>query len=200
MDIEKRAFEAEIEIRTNEGSDVPIVRGYASVFDKLSENLGGFREKIAQGAFDSVMGDDVRALFNHDPNFILARTKSGTLKLSVDDHGLAYEFTPPDTTAGRDLVESMRRGDVSQSSFAFTVADDNWTEDEDGRVIRTITQMQRLFDVSPVTYPAYPDASVGLRGLDAYIKAKETEQHKGDVDLEKRKLRLLEIGNTKDPV
>lgn len=195
MNIEKRAFEATIEVR-NEG-DEPMVRGYASVFDKLSENLGGFREIIAPGAFDEVLNDDVRALFNHDPNLILARTKSGTLRLSVDDNGLAYEFTPPNTNTGRDLVESMKRGDVSQSSFAFTVDSDEWSEDQEGRVLRTITKMKRLLDVSPVTYPAYPDATVGMRGLDAFMKTK-TEKS-GNVEIEKLKLRLLEIGNTNDP-
>ena len=195
MNIEKRAFEATIEVR-NEG-DEPMVRGYASVFDKLSENLGGFREIIAPGAFDEVLNDDVRALFNHDPNLILARTKSGTLRLSVDDNGLAYEFTPPNTNTGRDLVESMKRGDVSQSSFAFTVDSDEWSEDQEGRVLRTITKMKRLLDVSPVTYPAYPDATVGMRGLDAFMKTK-TEKT-GNVEIEKLKLRLLEIGNTNDP-
>ena len=195
MNIEKRAFEATIEVR-NEG-DEPMVRGYASVFDKLSENLGGFREIIAPGAFDEVLNDDVRALFNHDPNLILARTKSGTLRLSVDDNGLAYEFTPPNTSTGRDLVESMKRGDVSQSSFAFTVDSDEWSEDQEGRVLRTITKMKRLLDVSPVTYPAYPDATVGMRGLDAFMKTKT--ENTGNVEIEKLKLRLLEIGNTNDP-
>src|SRR5690606_29136668 len=110
----------------------PVISGHAAVFDTLSEPMWGFREKIAPGAFDDVLEDDVRALFNHDPNFILGRTRSGTLKIAVDMRGLQYEIDPPDTQPARDLIVSMERGDVSQSSFAFIVAEDDWDEDESG--------------------------------------------------------------------
>ena len=174
MQTEKRAFNSTIEVRA-EGDNTPTISGYASVFNSMSENLGGFREIIAPGAFDSVLQDDVRALFNHDPNYLLARSASGTLKLSVDEQGLRYEFEPPNTTAGRDLVESMKRGDISQSSFAFTVAKDSW-EERDGGVVRTINKVERLFDVSPVTYPAYPDASVGMRSMQQWMESRNEEQ------------------------
>ena len=174
MQAEKRAFDSTIEVRA-EGDNTPTISGYASVFNRQSENLGGFREIIAPGAFDSVLGDDVRALFNHDPNYLLARSTSGTLRLSVDEQGLRYEFEPPNTTAGRDLVESMKRGDITQSSFAFTVAKDSW-EERDGSVVRTINKVERLFDVSPVTYPAYPDATVGMRSMQQWMESRNDEQ------------------------
>lgn len=170
MDIERRNFAVSLEYEDREDQQGPIIRGHAAVFDTLSENLGGFREKIAPGAFDSVLADDVRALYNHDPNHVLGRSKSGTLRLSVDDRGLHYEIDPPDTQIARDLITSLRRGDVDQSSFGFSVDKDDWKEDDDGRVIRTIIKFRRLYDVSPVTYPAYPDATVGLRSLDAWRK------------------------------
>lgn len=193
MEIEKRVFTNtfKVEMREHEdGSETPVIRGYASVFDTLSENLGGFRETIEQGAFSEVLDNDVRALFNHDANLILGRTLAGTLSISEDEKGLRYEIDPPDTQVARDLLVSMKRGDVTQSSFAFTVDQDSWDEDDEGRVVRTIRKISRLFDVSPVTYPAYPDATVGLRGLDLFNQHKVDEQTSCSVDLELKKRRL----------
>lgn len=170
MNIERRAFNIdglEVEQR-DDGTQT--IKGHAAVFDSLSENLGGFRERIEAGAFDNVLGDDVRALFNHEPDNILGRTTSGTLRINQDDTGLVYEIDPPDTQLGRDLVISMQRGDITQSSFGFVVDQDDWSEDDDGRVIRTIKSFKRLFDVSPVTYPAYPDTDVALRSWDDWKK------------------------------
>lgn len=180
-DRETRVFSGRVEIRTGEGdAAIPKVRGYAAVFGKDSENLGSenyqFREVIEPGAFDDVLLDDVRALLNHDPNFILARSKNGegTLTIGTDSIGLWYEFEAPDTTAGRDLTVSIKRGDIDQSSFSFTVSKDGQTWEEkqegDGPVImkRTIKKVSRLYDVSPVTYPAYPDATVALRSLQEF--------------------------------
>lgn len=192
MDIERRF--TPMQVRMDKEGDSVKIRGYAAVFDKLSGNLGGFREVIAPGAFDGVLQDDVRGLFNHDANFVLGRTKSGTLKLSIDSEGLQYEIEPSDSQTVRDLVLTpMERGDIDQSSFAFTIEDDDWSEDEDGRVIRTIKKVRQLFDVSPVTFPAYPDASVGLRGLDEYKKQKELNA-KPAKGLHSEKTRLIELG------
>jgi HK97 family phage prohead protease len=178
---ETRVLSGQVELRaTDDESAKPKVRGYAAVYGRESENLGSndyqFREIIEPGAFDDVLKDDVRALLNHDPNFILARSKNGegTLTIGTDDTGLFYEFDAPDTQAGRDLTESLRRGDIDQSSFSFTVSKEGqtWEEKQEGDgptfIKRTITKVARLFDVSPVTYPAYPDATVALRSLQEF--------------------------------
>ena len=138
------------------------------MYDSLSENLGGFREVIAAGAFDKVMDDDVRALFNHNPDNILGRSSAGTLKVGLDKRGLTYDIDPPDTAVGRDLLVSIQRGDVRESSFGFFIQEDDWEERDDGAVIRTIVEVRQLLDVSPVTYPAYPDTDVAQRELRAW--------------------------------
>lgn len=174
-----------------EGDDKKIfLRGHAAVFDDLSQNLGGFREKIDPGAFDDVLNDDVRAVFNHDPNFILGRTEAGTLKISTDAKGLVYEVELPDTSQGRDLAVSIERGDITQSSFRFSVEDDAWTEDDDGRTVRTIKKVARLVDVSPVTYPAYLNADVGKRSLENFKKGKDSIKDRNALKLKLLKLSL----------
>lgn len=171
MDIERRAFTAEvISIEMREGKP-PVLLGHAAVFNALSEDLGGFREQIVPGAFsDAIQTDDVRALFNHDPNFVLGRNRSKTLKLSEDARGLAIEIQLPDTQTVRDLVMApIERGDVSQMSFGFSVrpGGQDWAKDDEGRVIRTLKKL-RLFDVSPVTYAAYPQTDVAVRELRSF--------------------------------
>jgi len=161
MSIEIRCLNGEL--RT---SGTRRITGYAAVFGQLSELIGGqFREKIRYGAFSrSISGSaDVRALLNHDANLILGRTTAGTLQLIQDGHGLMYTVSLPDNTTGRDLFESIRRGDITQSSFGFTTNKDEWSKSPDGQSIRELLDVT-LFDVSPVTYPAYPQTSVGLRG------------------------------------
>lgn len=187
---EKRFYNIELEQRADSESATTIV-GHAAVFNKLSENLGGFQERINKGAFDDVLGDDVRAFFNHDPNHLLARSTSGTLRLSTDEEGLKYEFDVPDTTSGRDLLVSMKRGDITQSSFAFTVEDDSW-ESENGMNIRTIKKVKRLYDVSPVSIPAYPDADdlvVAQRSLAIHNE----QQNKVDEEKDLISRNLLEL-------
>ncbi len=156
-----------VELREDSGTD-PAICGYAACFDVLSENLGGFREQIRPGAFDHVLTNDVRALFNHEPNLILGRTAAGTLTLATDGVGLSYRIDPPDTQFARDLMKSLKRGDVSQSSFAFTVDNDSWDEEDDGLMVRTIHSVKRLYDISPVTYPAYPDTDAAVRAMTDY--------------------------------
>lgn len=189
---------AEIRRAKTDGDATSItLRGYAAKFNVLSEPMWGFQEQIAAGAFDGVLNDDVRALFNHDPNLILGRTASNTVRLSVDDVGLVYEVDLPDVAYARDLAASIERGDVSQSSFAFWVAPngDRWDERSDGMWIRTITKLERLYDVSPVTYPAYPDATVGVRNqLDAFAEAKaakEAAQREAGAVSRRRQLRMI---------
>lgn len=180
---ESRFLTESVQLRSSDESEESrIVFGYAAKFNRQSENLGSsnyqFYEIIEPGAFDDVLNDDVRALFNHESSAILARSKNGqgSLKIGVDSVGLFYEFEAPDTQVGRDLVTSLKRGDVDQSSFSFTVNKDGeeWasSQDGDGPVVykRTIKKVSRLYDVSPVTYPAYPDATVALRSLEDFQK------------------------------
>jgi Escherichia/Staphylococcus phage prohead protease len=160
-------------IREVRAKDEGKIEGYAAVFNSLSEELWGFREVIMPGAFDRALKEehDVRALVNHDPNQILGRTKSGTLKLSVDDHGLLAEIDPPDTQAARDALTSIRRGDLDGMSFAFRTLTDAWRM-EDGVQIRELLDLE-LLDVSVVAYPAYPETQVSARALEHVKAAKE---------------------------
>lgn len=166
-DREVRTVHTSLElVETRDDAPVPDgefhIRGHASVFGRKSEDLGGFREVINPGAFKRVLDQnpDVRALFNHDSNYVLGRTKSNTLDLREDPRGLHYYVKAADTSYARDLKVLMSRGDVDQSSFAFSMAGgrERWEEDDDGNITRTIIEVGGLFDVSPVTYPAYPHA------------------------------------------
>ena len=159
MDIERR-FRPFAEFRADDGG---ILKGHAATFNDWYD-LGFFEERIAPGAFDNVLGDDVRALFNHDPNHVLGRTKSGTLKVSVDKRGLYTEITLPGSATA--LREAIERGDIDQMSFGFTVAEDTWEKDaQEDKERRTITRIGKLYDVSPVTFPANPNTDVALRSL-----------------------------------
>jgi uncharacterized protein len=145
------------------------ILGYAAVFGPLSEDLGGFREKIAPGAFDYSLSakTDIRAFVDHDSSKILGRSSIGTLKLFTDEQGLQVEIDPPDTSYSRDLQTLLTRGDISQMSFGFLVrpGGETW-EVIDGQRIRTLTDLD-LIEVSVVTIPAYPDTSVALRSLNS---------------------------------
>ena len=164
---------AELRLDSNEEQGRPVITGYAAVFNELSQDLGGFREQIAPGAFKRAleMNQDVRALVDHDPSRIIGRSTSGTLEMIEDDHGLRVQIDPADTTAGRDIMESINRGDVSGMSFGFVVRDEDW-DMRDGENIRTVRDMD-LFDVSVVTFPAYTASSVevALRSLDDHRMA-----------------------------
>ena len=155
---ETRSMTAPITVdETAQVDGPPVFRGHAAVFDMESQDLGGFRETIARGAFRKAIGEaqDTVALFNHDPNLVLGRTTNNTLSLREDPRGLHAEFEAPDTTFARDIRELVRRGDVSQMSFAFTVAKDDWQERSDGSIVRRVLEVDRLHDVSLVTSPAY---------------------------------------------
>jgi HK97 family phage prohead protease len=166
MNKETRAFDGSFEVRKADDGKMTI-RGMAAVYNTSSEKMWNFYERIMPGAFDEVLGNDVRGLFNHDPNFILGRTKAGTLRLEATPEGLAYEIDLPDTTAARDLMTSIDRGDVTQSSFAFVVGREKWVVEGDDEY-REIEKVSRLYDVSPVTYPAYPDTSVAKRSYEQW--------------------------------
>lgn len=144
-----------------------VVNGYAAMYNRETVIMGLWREQIAPGAFRSALDgeDDVRALFNHDPSILLGRTKSRTLRLSEDANGLKYEIDLPATQDARDVRELIKRGDVSGSSFGFRINDEEWddTPTKNGQLPLVTIRSVELFDVSPVTFPAYPQTSVTAR-------------------------------------
>ena len=188
MNIERRALAIDevesavpllaVESRSeDDGNEREYIVGYAAKFGVNSLDLGDFIERIDPGAFGIVSERrgrkkplETRALWNHDANFPLARFP-GTLRMTVDEVGLRYEFPVPDTSYGRDIASNIRAGIVKGSSFSFTVPSggDSWSV-EDGRSIRTIQRIDTLLDVGPVTFPAYPDADVKVaqRSYDAF--------------------------------
>ena len=195
--MEKRVFNIENKFETRENGK-QVVTGYGSIFASRSENLGGFYEYISPTAIsqETIEKSDTRALINHDQNLILARQSAGNLKLSVDKKGLRYEFEIPEGLSyGKDLAINMKNGNINQSSFAFTVSDDEWDTDDNGNDIRTITGIDQLFDVSPVTYPAYKQAGsdlvVAQRGLAMYKEKQEIKEEEND--LVARSLATLKI-------
>jgi uncharacterized protein len=189
-----------MELRVQRTDDVSVIEGHAAVFDKWSETLGGifpFKEKVKRGAFmDSLEKDDIRALFNHDPNYVLGRNKSGTLELREDAEGLLVRITPPNTQWARDLQVSIERGDINQMSFGFMVEEDEWRS-EDGYDVRELRKV-KLYDVSPVTYPAYTATDVGVRGMESYKEyrskienAEKAEQEQAEKAKQKALLECL---------
>ncbi|MDD5006483.1 MAG: HK97 family phage prohead protease [Candidatus Omnitrophica bacterium] len=165
--MERRIFNlSELKVEKRGDSNQPIISGHAAVFDVLTD-MWYYREKIAVGAFNKTLKtSDVRALFNHDSNWILGRNTSKTLSLSEDDTGLAVEISPPDTQLIRDMVMTpMERGDLNQMSFAFMVIDEEWEEKKGELPIRTIKEVDPLYDVSVVTFPAYPTTDAKVRDI-----------------------------------
>ena len=150
------------------------------MFDTLSTDLGGFREKIERGAFTDSLNnnDEVHALYNHDSNKLLGRRGAGTLRLHEDDHGLRIEIDPPNTTDGNDVVELLRRGDLVSMSFGFYNVEDSW-ETRDGEDVRTV-KSAKLFDVSVVSNPAYDATEVGVTRCEAAIRSQE-DYHKEQI-------------------
>lgn len=146
---------------------LPAIVGRAAVYGVLSEDLGGFRERIEPGAFAaSIAEDDIRALFNHRDDYVLGRNRADTLRLSDDGECLQARIEPPDTSFARDLLASVERGDISGMSIGFRAIDDEWNVLE-GMPVRTL-KAARLFDVSAVAFPAYAQTEVALRSLRAF--------------------------------
>ena len=178
---ERRFLQAEV--RVTDGTNAsPKIVGHAAKFNVLSQDLGGFREKIAVGAFDECLASspDIVGLFNHSMDFVLGRTSSSTMAVSVDSEGLLYQIAPPDTQVARDLMTSMKRGDIRGSSFGFYCLEDTWDLDPatDG-LIRTIVKAS-VFDCSVVTDPAYLQADASVRSQlpegDTALKALAAEK------------------------
>lgn len=163
--VERRIFKLDrIELRTNDAGGT-VLDGHAAVFNRDSEEMWGFTEQVAPGAFArAIRDDDVRALFNHNPDYILGRNTAKTLRLAEDSVGLAFDVDLPDTQCARDLAVSIGRRDITGCSFSFMTRADKWVYNEDGTVKRTILDVE-LCDVGPVTFPAYPDTDVAVRSL-----------------------------------
>jgi HK97 family phage prohead protease len=178
---ERRFFTAsldfsDVEVNGGMQKSENVIEGYAAVFNKDSEDFGGWIERIAPGFFSDVLNDDVYALFNHSMNQPLGRNKVN-VTLTQDDVGLRYKINPlPDTNIGNDMRALIRSGIINKSSFAFTVSEETFTKGDPSKGIphvRTLIKCERLYDVSPVTVPAYPDTSVAARSLK---KLKATEE------------------------
>jgi hypothetical protein len=160
--IERRVIAAEIRAGASDSGNKLIV-GHGAVFNQEAEIWDGIYEVVRAGAFlNTIQTADVRALKNHDPNFILGRNRAGTLRLSEDDAGLRYEIDVPDISYANDLYVSLQRGDITQSSYAFLPVKETWSSRPDGSELRELMEVE-LFDVSPVTYPAFVGADAQAR-------------------------------------
>lgn len=181
-EIEIRSLVGDLHIESREEGIVSrTIVGYAAKFESWSDPImGWFREKIARGAFDGCDLSDVIMCFNHNTDSILARTTSGTLRLEVDDVGLRFAFEAPNTTSGSDMLELVRRGDVSKCSFRFGVEQDEWqyADEQNGLAMdeRTILRFSRVVDVSLVVFPAYPETEASVRHLEER-KAEYLREH-----------------------
>jgi len=169
--VEKRFLVSSVEVRSEEGKP-NVVEGYAAVFNDETEIGGQFVERVAPGAFDGADMSNTVALFNHNIDQPLARVGRGLL-LEVDERGLKYRFELGNQSYAKDLAENIRMGNVSTSSFGFTVRDDEWERRDDGLNLRTIKEVGLLFDVSPTTQGAYPTTEVGLRSMELALANEE---------------------------
>lgn len=189
--LERRHIKQPVEYRASQ-SGPGTLHGYAAVFNSYSQNLGGYVEQVDPNAFSKTLGDGLPVLcrYNHDDNYLLGTTEAETLRLLVDDVGLAYDDDLPGTTAGNDCSALAQRGDLRYSSFAFYTMEDEWGVTEQGFPVRTLLQVQ-LLDVAPVNSPAYLDSTVGLRSLAERLHV-DVEQVKHASTVELRGLLLGE--------
>ncbi len=165
-----RTDAAKLSLRASTERKLPDIIGYSAVFNVLSEDLGGFSERILPGAFDTTLeerGDSIKAFHNHNSDIVIGSTRKGTLELATDDHGLAHVIQPPDNEWGRPVVAAIERGDIEGMSFGFSLPHPDaatWSE-IDGEPVRDVRAL-KLFEVSTVSsWPAYPQTSVGVRAL-----------------------------------
>lgn len=174
------------------GGDSRKIEGRSIVFNSLSQDFGGWKEEISPDAISDeiINASDILFLLNHsDSRGILGRKRkgSGSLSTEIREDGVYFSFDAPQTSLGDELLEYLRRGDITQCSFAFTVDDDNWEEQEDGTYIRTIKKFHRIYDMSAVYTPAYTDTEVKCARF-AEIKAQEAEEAKRKMEeLERQK-------------
>ena len=202
------SFQGKLECRDAQEDSPRIISGYAAVFNQWAEigSYWRYKEQILSTAFDGCDYSKCVACFNHNTDNILARFSSGTLKLEVDATGLKFEFEVPNTTVGNDMYELVKRGDISQCSFAFVVAEDTWKYSEDKEITdeRTINKISELWDVSLVTYPAYEGTSVDARSAEEESLLERKKQHfakihsdkiKADSESRARICQVLALGN-----
>lgn len=190
--------------KREDGSDGRTITGYAIVFNQESEDLG-FREMILPGAVtdEVLMRSDIVMTYQHNPSWLLARNKygEGTLNLEIDEHGLRFSFDAPDTTIGNDMLELIRRGDLTGCSFAFTIDPsdpeaEKW-EEKDGVYHRYIHKIDRLYDCSVVVTPAYEGTSVSARSQEAFENFKKELQEQRDKEAEQAEQARIEALNKK---
>lgn len=186
-ELEYREYTVNIRMEKREESEKEKIVGHAAVFDTVGDG-GWFREKIAPGAFSkSIVNDDVRALFNHNPDYVLGRNKAGTLIMHEDEKGLWVEIDPPDTQFARDLVTSISRGDISQMSFGFEIIKEERQKGENGEPDLFELREVKLWDVSPVTFPFYKETDVTVHSRSEW---KSEQQRIASLPIGKR-LQLL---------
>lgn len=191
MEIERRCLtaeeapECEIVIETR-ASGREAIRGLAIPYNRLSLDLGGFRERILPGSFDKVLNrqrgrGEILSYYNHNSDMLLGRESAGTLEIIADDRGISYVVEPPDTSAGRDVLALVRSRNLRGSSFAFTVSQkggERFTNDENGKAVREIVEASGLYEVGPVNVPAYGSATsavVAQRSYAAWLAAQANE-------------------------
>jgi HK97 family phage prohead protease len=183
--MELRTITEPINVESRE-AETPIISGYAAVFNTRVSIGGLFDESVDRRAFNRVLTEkqDVKALFDHNSSFVLGRTANGTLTLSVDQHGLKDEIRVNDKVSyARDLIENIRRHDIFGQSFSFKVSRERWdfTSDEGKPNHRIILEIERLYDVGPVTYPAYETTSIAARHVELQHRFHEVTERVNDV-------------------
>ena len=204
IEVRSELSDLRIENRSENQTPSRTIMGYAAKFERWSEPImGWFKEQIARDAFSETDVTDVIMCFNHDVNAILARTTSGTLRISTDEVGLRFEFEAPKTSLGNDILELVRRGDISKCSFKFSVDKDSWRyADKENRLEydeRTVEHISRLYDVSLVVYPAYKDTEASVRELEERKAEWLKSQQPQTVDLNtSSRDRLLQFLNLKN--
>lgn len=196
---------ANVQARAEGESSARVIAGYGAVFNSWSNPIWWFKEQVAPGAFDGADFSRCIACFNHDVNTVMARYSAGTLKLSVDDKGLYFEFEVPNTTVGNDLYENIRLGNITQCSFKFIVGEDEWKyalADSDMLDERTITKISTVLDVSPVVYPAYEDTSLEARSFESleqrkkeFMNQKNDNKIKAECESRDRICQMLSLGS-----
>jgi HK97 family phage prohead protease len=204
MELERRSLlveeapEAELVVETRSNGR-EVIRGLAIPYNRLSVDLGGFRERILPGAFDKILNRqrgkrEIVSYFNHDPNWLLGREMAGTLEITSDERGISYIVEPPDTSAGRDVLALVRSKNLRGSSFAFTVAQrggERFTTDETGKAIREVVEASGLYEMGPVVTPAYSSTSVAvaMRSYEAWLAAQSEQPEPAAPAVERTALR-----------